>query len=258
MRISAVDTRIRRAARFGRMRIDHASSVPPFEQVRSQFAAQIGDGTLVVGDAPADRSRARRRARPGGQHRRAGLSRTRNGRSRRDARPRRHGRERGRRPHGTTPARGRAGLCASRARLRRRRGARARGRPRRAGRLGRTDGRRLADVDHDTLSRTLRPVLRRVRALEQPGGRSIGLCISGGRDAARSAAIRAAGRRWSRTSLRAHAATVSIVWLGTSTMNSSPPTRAARLPGRASKQLLDRRGGRCDQMIAGVLDRRCR
>ncbi len=31
------------------MRIDHASSVPPFEQVRSQFASQIGDGTLVVG-----------------------------------------------------------------------------------------------------------------------------------------------------------------------------------------------------------------
>jgi DNA-binding transcriptional regulator YhcF (GntR family) len=31
------------------MRIDHGSSVPPFEQVRAQFAAQIADGTLVVG-----------------------------------------------------------------------------------------------------------------------------------------------------------------------------------------------------------------
>jgi DNA-binding transcriptional regulator YhcF (GntR family) len=31
------------------MRIDPASAVPPFEQVRSQFAAQIADGTLVVG-----------------------------------------------------------------------------------------------------------------------------------------------------------------------------------------------------------------
>jgi DNA-binding transcriptional regulator YhcF (GntR family) len=31
------------------MRIDPASAVPPFEQVRAQFAAQIADGTLVVG-----------------------------------------------------------------------------------------------------------------------------------------------------------------------------------------------------------------
>src|SRR6476646_8508521 len=31
------------------MRIDPASAIPPFEQVRSQFAAQIADGTLVVG-----------------------------------------------------------------------------------------------------------------------------------------------------------------------------------------------------------------
>ena len=31
------------------MRIDPASPVPPFEQVRAQFAAQITDGTLVVG-----------------------------------------------------------------------------------------------------------------------------------------------------------------------------------------------------------------
>jgi DNA-binding transcriptional regulator YhcF (GntR family) len=31
------------------MRIDHDSSVPPFEQVRARFAAQIADGTLVVG-----------------------------------------------------------------------------------------------------------------------------------------------------------------------------------------------------------------
>ena len=31
------------------MQIDHASPVPPFEQVRSQFATRIADGTLVVG-----------------------------------------------------------------------------------------------------------------------------------------------------------------------------------------------------------------
>jgi DNA-binding transcriptional regulator YhcF (GntR family) len=31
------------------MRIDPASPVPPFEQVRAQFAAQIAAGTLVVG-----------------------------------------------------------------------------------------------------------------------------------------------------------------------------------------------------------------
>jgi DNA-binding transcriptional regulator YhcF (GntR family) len=31
------------------MHIDHASPVPPFEQVRSQFAIRIADGTLVVG-----------------------------------------------------------------------------------------------------------------------------------------------------------------------------------------------------------------
>jgi DNA-binding transcriptional regulator YhcF (GntR family) len=31
------------------MRIDPASSVPPFEQVRGQLAAQIADGTLVAG-----------------------------------------------------------------------------------------------------------------------------------------------------------------------------------------------------------------
>ncbi len=31
------------------MRIDPGSPVPPFEQVRAQFAAQIADGTLVVG-----------------------------------------------------------------------------------------------------------------------------------------------------------------------------------------------------------------
>jgi DNA-binding transcriptional regulator YhcF (GntR family) len=31
------------------MQIDPTSAVPPFEQVRAQFAAQIADGTLVVG-----------------------------------------------------------------------------------------------------------------------------------------------------------------------------------------------------------------
>ena len=31
------------------MRIDPGAAVPPFEQVRAQFAAQIADGTLVVG-----------------------------------------------------------------------------------------------------------------------------------------------------------------------------------------------------------------
>lgn len=31
------------------MHIDPTSAVPPFEQVRAQFAARIGDGTLVVG-----------------------------------------------------------------------------------------------------------------------------------------------------------------------------------------------------------------
>lgn len=31
------------------MRIDPASPVPPFEQVRAQIAAQIADGTLVAG-----------------------------------------------------------------------------------------------------------------------------------------------------------------------------------------------------------------
>jgi DNA-binding transcriptional regulator YhcF (GntR family) len=31
------------------MRVDPASAVPPFEQVRSQLAAQIADGTLAVG-----------------------------------------------------------------------------------------------------------------------------------------------------------------------------------------------------------------
>jgi DNA-binding transcriptional regulator YhcF (GntR family) len=31
------------------MRIDPGSPVPPFEQVRVQFAERIGDGTLVVG-----------------------------------------------------------------------------------------------------------------------------------------------------------------------------------------------------------------
>ena len=31
------------------MRIDASSAVPPFEQVRSRLAAQIADGTLVVG-----------------------------------------------------------------------------------------------------------------------------------------------------------------------------------------------------------------
>lgn len=36
-------------ARLLPMRIDPASPVPPFEQVRSQVAARIADGTLVVG-----------------------------------------------------------------------------------------------------------------------------------------------------------------------------------------------------------------
>jgi DNA-binding transcriptional regulator YhcF (GntR family) len=31
------------------VQIDPTSAVPPFEQVRAQFAAQIADGTLVVG-----------------------------------------------------------------------------------------------------------------------------------------------------------------------------------------------------------------
>jgi DNA-binding transcriptional regulator YhcF (GntR family) len=31
------------------MRIDQTSSVAPFEQIRAQYAAQIADGTLVVG-----------------------------------------------------------------------------------------------------------------------------------------------------------------------------------------------------------------
>ena len=32
-----------------RVRIDHASSVPPYEQLRLQLAGQINDGTLAVG-----------------------------------------------------------------------------------------------------------------------------------------------------------------------------------------------------------------
>ncbi|MBQ1066162.1 GntR family transcriptional regulator [Micromonospora sp. D75] len=32
-----------------RIRIDAASAVPPYEQVRAQFAARIGDGRLPVG-----------------------------------------------------------------------------------------------------------------------------------------------------------------------------------------------------------------
>jgi DNA-binding transcriptional regulator YhcF (GntR family) len=36
-------------ARFAGMRIEPDSPVPPFEQVRARFAADIGDGTLVAG-----------------------------------------------------------------------------------------------------------------------------------------------------------------------------------------------------------------
>ena len=32
-----------------RIRIDQSSTVPPYEQVRGQFAAMIGDGRLPVG-----------------------------------------------------------------------------------------------------------------------------------------------------------------------------------------------------------------
>lgn len=32
-----------------RIRIDAESAVPPYEQVRAQFAARIGDGRLPVG-----------------------------------------------------------------------------------------------------------------------------------------------------------------------------------------------------------------